>query len=211
MPHRIPRHYWRKVRLALRRIVQADASPHAIALGTAIGVFVAFTPTVGIQMILGAVLATIVRANRLAAVLPAWISNPLTIPPIFLFNYSIGRIFIQAPDLVRFQEHLDRSMEIFRTEGLLASIRDSLTVSGDILEALWVGSVLVATVLAVPTYGVMRYAVTRVRARKQARREGRAPDENAHGPDASPPLNGSVEAPADDQGVDSDRFRRGPE
>ncbi|HIC22647.1 MAG TPA: DUF2062 domain-containing protein, partial [Planctomycetes bacterium] len=34
-----------------RRILQLEGSSHSIALGTAIGLFVAMTPTVGLQMI----------------------------------------------------------------------------------------------------------------------------------------------------------------
>jgi hypothetical protein len=201
MPHRIPRHYWRRFRAGARRVLHADATPHAIALGVATGVFISFTPTVGLQMVLGAAIATALRANRLAAILPAWISNPLTIPPIFLFNYSVGRIFIHAPDLERFREHLDRTMDVFRTEGLAAAIRGSLTVSGDILEALWVGSLLVGTTAAVPSYFLVRRAVLRIRRRRAERnRQPAAPgsDGTAAPPpsEADPPRAGAEDSGA---------------
>ena len=34
------------------RILHADDTPHRLALGIALGVFVAWTPTVGLQMVL---------------------------------------------------------------------------------------------------------------------------------------------------------------
>ncbi len=65
------------IRRALRSIVTLHGSPEAIALGTAIGVFIAFTPTIGFQMLLGAFVATLVGASRPAAMIPAWRSSGL--------------------------------------------------------------------------------------------------------------------------------------
>lgn len=68
-------------------------------MGTAIGVFVAFTPTVGFQMLIGAFIATTVGANRPAAMVPAWITNPITIPPIFALTYWVGKLLLGGPDV----------------------------------------------------------------------------------------------------------------
>ena len=51
-------------RRALRSIVTLKGSPRAIALGTAIGMVITFTPTIGFQMALGAFFATLVGASR---------------------------------------------------------------------------------------------------------------------------------------------------
>ena len=67
-----------------RSILMLEDTPHSIALGTAIGLFIAWTPTVGIHMILVVSLALFLRANKVAGLIAVYISNPLTLAPIQL-------------------------------------------------------------------------------------------------------------------------------
>jgi uncharacterized protein (DUF2062 family) len=55
----------------------------------AVGVFCAFMP-MPFQMLLAAIGAVIFRVNILIAVPVVWISNPITIPPMFYFCYNVG-------------------------------------------------------------------------------------------------------------------------
>ena len=55
----------------------------------AVGVFCAFMP-IPFQMLLAAIAAVAFRVNILIAVPIVWISNPITIPPMFYFCYSVG-------------------------------------------------------------------------------------------------------------------------
>ena len=55
----------------------------------AVGVFCAFMP-IPFQMLLAAIAAVAFRVNILIAVPMVWISNPITIPPMFYFSYSVG-------------------------------------------------------------------------------------------------------------------------
>jgi len=55
----------------------------------AVGVFCAFMP-IPFQMLLAAITAVAFRVNILIAVPVVWISNPITIPPMFYFCYSVG-------------------------------------------------------------------------------------------------------------------------
>ena len=48
----------------IHRILNTKGSPHRIALGAAIGTFVAMTPTLGLQTILSTILALVLRANK---------------------------------------------------------------------------------------------------------------------------------------------------
>ncbi|MFT7267017.1 MAG: hypothetical protein ACI9LL_000380 [Porticoccus sp.] len=58
-----------------------------------IGLFVAFLPIPG-QTILAALLAFFFRSNLPVAVALVWISNPLTVAPLFMFTYSIGVLLL---------------------------------------------------------------------------------------------------------------------
>ena len=61
----------------------------SVSGATFIGLFCAFMP-VPSQMLLAAVLAVASRCNLPLAVAWVWITNPLTIPPIFYFSYRLG-------------------------------------------------------------------------------------------------------------------------
>ncbi len=78
------------------KILELDDTPKEIARGIALGVFIAMTPTVGIQMLAIATVCTIAGGNRLAGVAMAWISNPLTIVPIYWLDYFIGSMILRT-------------------------------------------------------------------------------------------------------------------
>jgi uncharacterized protein (DUF2062 family) len=145
----------------LRRLAQRGASPHSVALGTSIGVFVAMTPTVGLQMLIGICIATLLRANRVAAALPAWITNPATIVPIYSFNYWLGRVLTrEGPGVDEFVSTFTGILELVKTEGAWAAMRALLALGVEIQLPLWTGCILVGIVLALPTYPAMRRVVT---------------------------------------------------
>ena len=57
--------------------------------GVAVGVFCAFVP-IPFQMLLAAIASILLRSNILVAVPMVWISNPITMPPMFYFCYLVG-------------------------------------------------------------------------------------------------------------------------
>jgi uncharacterized protein len=71
---------------------------HSAAGGVAIGLFLAFIPIPG-QMLIAALLAIYFRVNLPLAVIFVWISNPLTIPPLFYLSYKAGAFILQEPAL----------------------------------------------------------------------------------------------------------------
>ena len=66
------------------------------SLAVALGVFCAFIP-VPFQMLLAAIGAILLRVNILVAVPTVWISNPLTMGPMFYFCYLIGVAILNTP------------------------------------------------------------------------------------------------------------------
>ena len=62
---------------------------HSVARATFIGFFVAFVP-LPFQMIIAALLAVLFRVNLAISVSLVWITNPLTMAPIFYLAYKVG-------------------------------------------------------------------------------------------------------------------------
>ena len=62
----------------------------------AIGLFVAFMP-VPFQMLLAAGTAILARVNLALSVALVWLTNPLTMAPIFYFAYKIGAWLLDVP------------------------------------------------------------------------------------------------------------------
>jgi len=69
---------------------------HSAAGGMAAGLFCAFFPIPG-HMIFAAIAAIGFRVNLPVAVAAVWVTNPITIPPIFYLAYRIGSAFLDNP------------------------------------------------------------------------------------------------------------------
>lgn len=146
-------------RALLRKILMLDDTPHSVALGTTIGMFIGMTPTVGIQMIIVLAIAFLARPffrfNKIAAVLTVYVTNPLTLVPIYWFNYQVGTGFIPSDvtyedfvKIVQFDSHENWSER-------------ALSLFTDLGAPLLVGCLLVATVCSVLTYPTMRWLIRR--------------------------------------------------
>ncbi|MFK5894896.1 MAG: DUF2062 domain-containing protein [Pseudomonadota bacterium] len=68
----------------------------------AVGLFCAFVP-IPFQMVLAAAIAIMVRVNLPLSVALVWISNPITMPPLFYAAYKFGAwILGEAPHDIEF-------------------------------------------------------------------------------------------------------------
>jgi len=62
----------------------------AVAGGLALGVFIALTPTLGVQMALAALLAIALRVNLPVAIAACWLTNPATAGVVYALLYRLG-------------------------------------------------------------------------------------------------------------------------
>lgn len=82
---------WSRLALFLKlRILHADDSPHRIALGVAVGLFVAWIPLPGALMLTALALTSLLKANKLAGLAMVWVNNPLTIMAFYYCGYLLG-------------------------------------------------------------------------------------------------------------------------
>lgn len=85
------------LRAALRKIFTVEEPPERVALAFAIGVFIGFSPLLGLQTLLAVVVAVAFRLNKPAIITGAYLNNPWTIGPIIAASWWVGGWLIGAP------------------------------------------------------------------------------------------------------------------
>ncbi len=141
-------------RKMLRRMFVTYGTPHSIALGGAIGVFIAFTPTVGVQGIITVLLALLFKANPVTAYMPIWLTNPVTIPPVYYFNTYLGALILGTTD--------ELTWEFFKS----ISVNNLFEKIGEILWPMVLGSCIVGLILALITYPVFYRIASKIKERR---------------------------------------------
>ena len=112
----VTRHCLKMFRAAIRRLLAIDDPPERTALAFSIGVFIAFSPFLGLHTIMATAIAFAFRFNKLAIYSGTFINNPfLTLVPIILLSYATGAIILGRP-LALPQE----SMELLKSPHLFA-------------------------------------------------------------------------------------------
>ncbi len=142
----------RKIRYFYMRFRQLKGDPQKIALGMALGVFIAFTPTIPFHMILTLALSHIFRISRVAALMGVWISNPLTIPPMYYFSFVIGKKLLYP--------HLDLSLP------QTLDLRELLKLGWEINLSLQLGGLIMAVPAGIVAYFLTLWAIKRYRQQK---------------------------------------------
>lgn len=114
---------------------------HSVSKAFVIGLFWMAIPLPS-QMIFSAVSAFIFRANLPLSVALVWISNPLTMGPIFYFNYVVGTYILgqEATEELSFE----------------LSWHWMVHVLGDLWMPLYLGSVVVGLVLGLISYLILK-------------------------------------------------------
>lgn len=145
---------WSSPRIVLRRVLALDDTPHAVALGATIGMLFGLTPTVGLQTVEVILFALFTRRlfyfNRAAALTVIYISNPLTVAPIYYGLYWVGSWFVPG------QATLQQFQEILTFEGFAGWWQALTNLATDVGLPLLVGTLVIAPLGAVLTYPVTR-------------------------------------------------------
>ncbi len=78
------------LRRTLRVILHTGDTPHRTALAFGIGVFIAFSPFLGLHIWIALLIAVLFRLNRVAILVGTYLNNPWTFAPIYLAGTSVG-------------------------------------------------------------------------------------------------------------------------
>ncbi len=114
---------------------------HSVARAFLVGIWFCFIP-MPFQMVAAALFAIWFNANLPLSVALVWISNPITMPPLFYFNYKVGAWALDRP-VLDFEFELSWSW-----------------ISGRLMEIgvpLYLGSLICATVSACLAYLIIQF------------------------------------------------------
>jgi uncharacterized protein len=143
--HLWPRRSWsRSTRYILYRLKRLSESPHAVALGFAVGVFSAATPFLGTHMVMAALIAWAVGGSIVAAVLGTFFGNPLTYPLLWYTTYQVGHLMLGGRAV---KHNIDLSNGIFQS---------SLEKLWPILKPMSLGCIPVGLALAAVSYVLVK-------------------------------------------------------
>ena len=152
-------------------------SARSIARGAGLGVFIAFTPTIGFQVLLAIVLATSLKANRRIAVATVFITNPLTLAPIYAVTYGVGKLFMDGPSVYEAYTELMtlvRQLAALHWYDLIGAFAGFLELGRELLLPMTIGGLIVGALLGLTTYFSMLRLVAGFRLARQFRQRLRA-------------------------------------
>ena len=115
----------------------------SIAGGLSLGLFIAFTPTIPFQMLLATSGALFFRVNLPVALAACWITNPLTVLPIYMSAWKFGKYVV---------DHFILIEEVLKLYPLRT--RSARLIQQTIY--LWIGSLIFATASALGANIVVR-------------------------------------------------------
>ncbi|MDX6613429.1 MAG: uncharacterized protein QOD75_2615 [Blastocatellia bacterium] len=137
------------VSAALRRLLAIDDPPERTALAFSIGVFITFSPFIGLHTIIATILAFLFRLNKIAIYTGTYINNPLTLVPIIVVSYGLGALILgRSPQIP------PEGMELLQNPHPLTGsyYRQLFTSSWYLVEPFAIGGALLSVVCSLVSY-----------------------------------------------------------
>jgi uncharacterized protein len=133
----------RKVKQYFYEVARLKKTPHEIALGFAIGVFVGILPTPGFNLLIGMLIILLYKnVNKLSLFGGMALFNPLTTPPIVYLSNKLGKLIVKP---------------LNPSDPLYTLVREILHTTLRVL----VGAILIALVVSGISYVAMKIIVKR--------------------------------------------------
>ena len=188
-----PKKGWKRgIQYVSHRVKRLPDTSHKISLGAAIGVFVSFSPILGVHMAMALILVYILRANLVAAFITTMIGNPVTYPFIAAAALNLGRTVlgrnIRDEDFqslhAAFWEASTGAWQLIQSWFGVAERPEGLTAFlSELFVPYLVGGTIIGLVLGAITYFLLKPVIAAYQSRRRAvmaeRREKRRAERNS--------------------------------
>jgi uncharacterized protein (DUF2062 family) len=139
----------KKLKNHFNKVIRIKKSPHSIALGFAVGSFIALLPTPGFGYLLAFLITiTYPRINKFALFAALLLWNPLLLAPAYMLSYRLGDIIFGDIEVVKYDIVL-------------------LDQAYNFTRRLLVGSLLIASLISLISYFIVKYMAKAYRNMKQ--------------------------------------------
>lgn len=169
------------MREALQSLLHLKDPPHRTALAFATGVFIAFSPLLGLHTVMAIAIAFAFRLNRVAVIAGAWI-NAWALAPCYAFGTLLGALLLGVD--ARRLDTIDWDQADASVWSALASVlsgdwHHALAAFGSTLRALFwpivVGNTLLGSIAGLLAYALARRFLESRAKRSNGPRSGPGP------------------------------------
>lgn len=138
----------------IRSLFRLNDTPHRLAAAFALGVFIAFSPTIGIHTVSCLLLAWVFRLSKFVVITAGFINNPWTIVPMYGFCLWIGMKItgVTATAHIAWND---------------LSLGNAYMILRPYLWPFVAGTLVTGAVASVVSYGVVYWAIIRYRKQKE--------------------------------------------
>ncbi len=142
----------------LKHILTLDSHPGHIAAGFSVGVFISFTPFFGLHTAIAIVASFLFRLNKLTCITGSWVNTPLTVAPVMVISYKLGRVLLgRSPRELQIKHELswEYAMRLLDRHGTYILL----------------GTSIIGLIAAIMSYFLCYYLVVRFRRKDEALEE----------------------------------------
>src|SRR5438132_11655347 len=137
-------------RSTFRRLLAIDDPPERTALAFSIGVFIGFSPFLGLHTLAATLIAFIFRFNKIAIYTGTFTNNPFfTLVPIIVASYAVGAFVLGRPLRIP-----PEGIELLKHPRLLTAdyYRQTFVRSWYLVEPFAIGGLVLSVVCSLTAY-----------------------------------------------------------
>lgn len=148
------------------KLLRLRGTPHSIAMGAAIGVFIGLTPTIPFHTILILALTLLSRTSFIAGFITSvLVCNPLTYIPIYYFSLLIGNLV--TPFTLNW-EKLKAALDVVLSDSSLeVRVQSMLSLGYEATIVMLVGGTVLALPFAVASYYLCHFLLVSYRRKRR--------------------------------------------
>jgi uncharacterized protein (DUF2062 family) len=118
-----------------------SAEPRKVAMGYALGIFLAASPLIGLKVFIAIALTFIFKLNKLAAIIGVFHINPLTGPIFYGFSFLVGNSVLGS------NASFDLTWPI-----TINTLHEMVSANSKVFMSLLIGGIILGLPLAIAAY-----------------------------------------------------------
>jgi uncharacterized protein len=123
------------------KLTEISAEPRKVAMGYALGIFLAASPLIGLKVFIAIALTFIFKWNKVAAIIGVFHINPLTGPIFYGFSFLVGNTVLGS----------DVSFD-FTWPITIKTLYEIVTANSMVFMSLLTGGIILGLPLAIAAY-----------------------------------------------------------